>query len=237
MKTIKLLYFTLMLILLASCSSEIMDEVNWSESPYLSIEGTIDINTLSAEELQTLASACERIKIIVNNKGLYELTPHTARKINVSENIYNFFKEIVKSSNDNFEISRNCLISRDPIGYGSDCAVYAISYATGMSYYDVFNHVLASTGLTGVNSSNMNSVFCDPRFGGNTVDKDSFTSPESLGNRYVIIYHDPESMDDDTWHAVNGYLQNSSSQMICFDNQNRCFRIVETYMIQAIYYY
>ncbi|MDE5568475.1 MAG: hypothetical protein K2I89_04205 [Muribaculaceae bacterium] len=236
MKLLKLISI-FVLIIFTSCQSELLLDEPEPSLPYLNIDGEIDINNLSAEELQILFLASQRFQLICNEDGLYEISPKNYKELSISENIFCFFQEIVESSNDNCDIRRHNLISRDPIGYGSDCVVWAIANATGMSYYDVFNHVLASTGFVGVTKDNMFSVLGDPRYGGSAMDVNSFSSPEALSTRYVIVYHDPEYMDENTYHAVNGFLQTSNDQFICKDYQNNCSRIVDSDMIKAIYYY
>ena len=117
-----------------------------------------------------------------------------------------------------------------------DEVAVAIAAACGLDYSVVANHIIALTGDNGVTSENMTAVFTDPMFGGSSADISSFNTPKK-GQHVVIIYHNPEDMDENTWHAVNGYYQHNSSEIICIYKVTGTPCIVSKSMIKAIFSY
>jgi hypothetical protein len=88
--------------LVASCLLPGCREENPSGSteklPYLSV-GPGDISTWSKEELETMASAFERITVL-KEEGVFRIKQSSGKEVNISEELFNFFQTMTDNSNE-----------------------------------------------------------------------------------------------------------------------------------------
>lgn len=99
--------------ILAGCQKE--EIVN--DMPYLEISS--DISNLTESDIKILGLAKERIEKYVNSEnGIFELTVNSAKQINVSEELFEYFKNTIKQANllvqkEGYVISGSRLIKKD----------------------------------------------------------------------------------------------------------------------------
>lgn len=224
MKTLKLILTAVAIFVLASCSNDIDLDLQNENLPYLAIDENADFQNLSNEEKSVIFNALQRIKITRNKDGLYEMSAKRACDINVSESIFRFFKSVIDTSNEYISCPRSQVISRSAVSNGKDCLTYAFMNATGiMNYSLISGHI---TRILGPNvepdTANLESILNDPEFisqvgAGQMMNLDQFTTPEEISKRVVIIYRDPENMEDA--HAVNGMWQPDLDNFMIRDYQ------------------
>jgi hypothetical protein len=104
---------TLVTGMLVGCQKE---EVINDDMPYLEISS--NISNLTESDIKILGLAKERIEKYVNSEsGIFELTVNSAKQINVSEELFEYFNNTIKQANSliqntGYVISENRLIKK-----------------------------------------------------------------------------------------------------------------------------
>lgn len=242
MKQIRLLLILLTSISVASCSSNLNTEELQEYSTYISLAENVDFNNLTNHELEKLFSASNRIHLAEDPNGLLYIKAKSAREINVSENIYQYFLSVVDNTNairlSDVSKTRNSLLSRaEHEGYTNikDCMAWAISKAKGLSY-DYVSERLYNEFHGAVPYYASYQAFL--MFGNiNDAPVSSFTTAETFsnGNGFIVVYRSGRN-----YHAVNGWYQNIDGAIYCRDYQGGGDPKVVVVLfedIEGIYYY
>lgn len=84
---------------MASCTSETDIEALQKKLPFISLPNSTDFTDLSSIEINIINSVENRIQIVENGEGLYEIVAKSGEEINISENIYDYFNRLVHNTN------------------------------------------------------------------------------------------------------------------------------------------
>lgn len=99
MKKLKLIVLLLPIFFMASCTSETDIEALQKKLPFISLPNSTDFTDLSSIEINIINSVENRIQIVENGEGLYEIVAKSGEEINISENIYDYFNRLVHNTN------------------------------------------------------------------------------------------------------------------------------------------
>lgn len=208
MKLFKLTIMAIIAVVLTftySCQQESLIEQDYSDMPYLSLPESTDFDNLSQSEMQTIMDAFERMGIHEDSDGLLQLKPRSGWEVNVSEEIFEFFKRM--TDNTNAQITAGVTLSRsgqlneseNPGAYQTDCLARSISAALGSnSSSDIDAWIRYKYGNDGVPPENVIDVlnyFFNGRVA--TINPSQIPNNSVLGNKFIVII--------DEAHAVNGY--------------------------------
>lgn len=131
-KSFSVLIVVVMLSVFYACQSEGIVDNEYADMPYLSLPSSTDFSNLSQSELEILMNAFNRMECYEDIDGLIVLKPRAGWEVNVSENIYQFFAQVIYYSNKQIisgvTISRSGQINgcEDPVAYQTDCFIKAV---------------------------------------------------------------------------------------------------------------
>lgn len=161
-----------------------------NSNPFLSTY-TTNINAISSKEWIILGSVLERMDLkVVNNQLISDVT--SASEINVSENLFQLAKAIIKMTNIYYMPSWASITKPSgPTGY--DCVAWALARWGAFSYDSINSWITLKYGNNGVPLDSMNKVvsqFAGCGFGGyypsSTDDPDiAWSSNTSMGLFYL----------------------------------------------------
>ncbi len=227
----------IILICFASCSSDDQLYQPMEDFPFISLPDETDFSNLSSEEMLIAFEAEPRLRVFINEDGLFETKVKSGKEINISENIYKFFINIYEASNEeliaNAGKERVPLLSRGEFdGYTGifDCLAHAVSNAQDTYDYDFISDMLYyNYGSSGVP---INRAYAAMSLFGNPTQ--ITYSPESgvYTNNYIFII----SNSNGSFHAVNGGMF-SGDIVYCYDGQANQMKSYSTSSIYAIYMY
>lgn len=241
MKRIKFFSLFLILIFITSCSSD-FEEIEFENLPFLQLSEEADINNLTEEQQSVITLAASRFLRKINDDGLIELKVHSAKEVNVSENIYIYFKNLVENTN-NFILRsnisyRNRIISRSPEPADAnmyDCVAQTIAKIKGKDLDYVKEIIKPYFTDKGVLLGNIQTVL--ELFGPvEKVPKTNFRTPETFENPCVVICQ-PEGNPENIGHAYYGTGQEPNGFIKGRDVQNNCDISMPLGLIYDIYMY
>jgi hypothetical protein len=232
--------------LIAGCQKEESFESN--DLPFLSIGSDFDISNLSDEELHTIGLAFQRINVRLD-KGFYKIKPISGNQINISEELFHFFKTVQDHSNRLIRKNEQIISPITRLKSGSesdpdnltanDCIAHAISAVLNVfgnttsvatingwisSQYSNYN----TNGLSG---NNFNAVVSHFLSGSSTNVPSNYTY-NSSANKIIVV----EQISATSGHA--GVLVSVSGSSVMYqDNQNGgyrfCFKSAIVYAYSA----
>ena len=224
LKNSKISVFTLCLALASmislgiftqSCSEE--ESINNLPFLHLSREySSRDLNNMPVIDLEIFRSALKRITIS-ENKGIYQMNIKSGSDVNISENLFHIFKDIIEISNNNALIKPVVprLKSGNEGNTATDCVARVINtlstfFNKVISYFTANNHIVQNYGNDGVTLSECNEVM---NYFFTSVDSPKLTSSFVLpaGSQALVVINGGT-------HAVR-YLGTSGSLLLYHDPQ------------------
>lgn len=238
MKFLKKSFLFVITAILSSCSMEQdVDELQ-NYGSYISLPETTDFTNLTTKEIDVLYGLVEpRIDLYVTADGLYAMKAKSGSEINVSENIYCYFKQITQRTNDYMlkhrSLKRNKLISRSEADAGAmyDCVAYAVWGARRVDSVETAKKRIGyNVANGGIPTGDMKSVL--EIFGRvEELTHKNFRRSERF-NKPVIIVTRPDPTTN-IGHAINA-LEQDGGYLYCFDHQLGCR---DTVSLGEVYFY
>ena len=190
------------------------------DRPYLEFPETINFYRLTDDDLEIIGEAFSRLSIIENADGLLEIRQKRAEDVNISNEMFDYFKVLIDERNERFlsdlDAFFNSVLTRQESGGNSktDCVAQAIVYATGLSYDKVNSWITDTYGNNGVPANSFYTVmnhFCQ----GGAVSVADFKNMNltSSGYKYIAVINNT--------HAVNvyGIASNDPNTIVYYDAQ------------------
>lgn len=242
---LSLIAVVFILTTIIGCNNDINDSPK-SYSEYLSINHEIDHKTLTKSEQQTLYKAFSRLNIVMNEYGIIILNTKSGKEINISENIYNYYKKSIENHNQDTKISIKTRIyyDNDSTSIGetevdsSGCLLYCIqdvmSYFGNNIPYDnikqnLINHNLYDNGVAPENAYDALSLYFHVNYGNPPYDEQNNTR-----RKYIMsIWHDTEY--ERQYHAVE-YLRSNNGVAFYYDPQRNCIGYCDMNQIFQFFY-
>jgi PBP1b-binding outer membrane lipoprotein LpoB len=238
MKKLKLIVLLLPIFFMASCTSETDIEALQKKLPFISLPNSTDFTDLSSIEINIINSVENRIQIVENGEGLYEIVAKSGEEINISENIYDYFNRLVHNTNQIAlkyrNTKRNRLISRsetDGIAL-YDCVAYAVYGAGKVDSVETakkrIGYAIANKGIPPGDMLKTLGLFgrveqLNPR---------AFNQAETFDKPIIAVFR-PDA-GSNIGHAVNATRMQQNGHLKCTDYQNGRTEI--TIPLGEIYY-
>lgn len=224
-------FFTLVAIF--GCTNDTYNSIE-SKSEHLAINHEINHQALTKSEQQTLYKAFSRLDIVMKENGNIILNTKCGKEINISENIYNYYKKSIENHNQNTKISiktRNYALN-DSTSTGESewevdsagCLLYCIedvmnSFGIQIPYENIkqnlINHNLFDNGVAPENAYNALSLYFHVNYGNPPYDEQN-----NPGRRYIMsIWQDVQN--ERQYHAVE-YIASNNGVAIYYDPQRQC---------------
>lgn len=242
-KFIRVLLLTMMPLLFTCCTNDIEFDNIKPNLPYVSLPDNADLNALSLEDIKLAFSVSDRFNIIENEDGLFELKTKSAKDVNVSENIYQFYVKLVENSNEyllsyNFQ-NRSKLISRSSSGQylgNKDCASWSVAAVhPKVNYNDVSKYFISEYGTEGIPEDKIYTAFS--HFG--TLGQfTTYPEEHTFKSGALVVVSDGNNL-----HAVvgicieDGYIDCVDYQTADVNNGAGKYRRIPMSMVKDIYWY
>lgn len=199
MKSNKLIYivfisFIASIIVFIGCQQEESPAGPNDNGAYLSFSPNVDFDNLTKGDWEVISRAFTRINLRENEDGLFEIPYKSGAEINMSDELFGFFEDVLERSNAKIlsGVDYNRIKIRnleEDVSTNADCVARSIAFATGMDYDEVSAYIIERYGRNSVPSSDFYSVmnhFCN----GAQVGLSMFNGMDiayNSSNKYVIV--------------------------------------------------
>lgn len=236
------------LLTIFSCS-EIGNEISVDKSEYLSVNHSIDFNTLSNSEREAVIKAFSRFSITTTKEGYIIIKEKSGSEINISENIYDFYKKMFDEHNKSIplKISTRYALPSDSDYVGDEnaavdsagCVIYSIQgvlYKMGTTVpYDEIKRELMAKGLynDGVAAGDMPAAL--GLFFNVSPQTPPYDQNYNYNRHYIMSVWQNVSDYRFEYHCVE-FMSSNDGLCSYYDYQNRCYGICDVSQVFQFYY-
>ena len=237
---IMLILISLLGYFLYGCQNESDEEAISANLPYLSFDeypGT-EISDLSENDLESLVLAFKRINLKMED-GLYSVDTRSAAQINISENLFCYFENLVEINNKKIlkEGLSFSLVPRTRNGgeggnTSNDCVAQAVTniakqMGSSMNLSEVKKWIEKKYGTNGGPSSKISEVLSHYFVYGAVSIRDGYTPPSGRQVFVVIKGGGNEG------HAAR-YISCSGGIVLCHDGFYQLSQVTHSYLINGV---
>lgn len=247
-RNLSLIGILFILITFFGCSNDV-NNTPVSFSKYLTINHGIECKTLSKSEQKTLYKAFSRLDVCTTEDGFIVLNTKSGKDINISENIYNYYKDIIGSFNKNvgINIRTRFYFSNDSTATGdmelevdsAGCLLYCIqdvmnSFGKYIPYEEIkqnlINHNLYDNGVAAEDAYKALGLYFKVNRANPPYDEQNVQ-----GRHYIMSIWQDIQNEERQYHAVE-YLASNKGVVIYYDPQRGCNGVCDMNQIFQFFY-